>query len=40
VNPVPEPVEGVPRGHFDKLSDRKRHARNDEASSLALRQAQ
>ena len=30
----------VPRGHFDRLSDRERCARNDEGSSCALRQAQ
>ncbi|MGG7451218.1 hypothetical protein ACQ3HE_10010 [Plantibacter auratus] len=30
----------VPRGHFDRLSDREMFARNDEASSRALRQAQ
>ncbi|VXA91460.1 hypothetical protein PLANTIT3_10006 [Plantibacter sp. T3] len=30
----------VPRGHFDKLSDREGYARNEEASSWALRQAQ
>ncbi|MET3509195.1 hypothetical protein ABIC64_000615 [Plantibacter flavus] len=28
MNPVPEPVEGSLRAHFDKLSDREKCARN------------